>query len=327
MTQEIESAQSVDELRQIPVQELETNEADSQSERNPGRLLAPVLEAFGSRFFQLGLVFLAGLLIGWLVLGWWLWPVQWTNALPWHLQSSYQERYLELVAETFWYSKDIRDARQALEGWDDAELAELLKRAQQNAANDEEHQQFTALAEALQYPTYETSLWSSLSAQKGILVGGAASVMLFAAAGALGVYSLLRSETEAAEEMRDVEDLAEAAAADGEEAEVGGSDDEMPEDVEEGDGLVVGALDEEEADDEEDDDFYDAEEDFYEEGEDVVDSLSAFMFDEEEEDISHLKDLCERLPEVDVSELLDEAQEVARTLRRGIELRARKPRF
>ncbi len=25
---------------------------------------------------------LAGLLVGWLVIGWWLWPVQWTGALP-----------------------------------------------------------------------------------------------------------------------------------------------------------------------------------------------------------------------------------------------------
>jgi len=23
-----------------------------------------------------------GLLVGWLVIGWWLWPVQWTSALP-----------------------------------------------------------------------------------------------------------------------------------------------------------------------------------------------------------------------------------------------------
>ena len=331
MNQEIENAQSVEELRQIPVPRSDADEGDpediSRGDDQHRSLMGRIRATLSSRYLQLGVVFLVGLIIGWLALGWWLWPVQWTNAMPWHLQPVYQEQYLELVAETFWYSKDVRAARQALDGWDKEELAQLLKRAQQQAASDEEHQRVAALAEALQYPTYETSLWSSLSREKGIVGGAVLSILLFAAAGVLAVYSLVQTETEGpGEEIAVVEELSEEAAAE-EVRSAGQTEGDSPEDMEEGDGVVIGAIDEDEEDLEEEEDFYDAEEDFYEEGEDLVDSLSAFMFDEEEEDISHLKDLCERLPEIDVSELLDEAQDVARQLRRGIELRARKPRF
>jgi hypothetical protein len=331
MNQEIEGAQSVEELRQIPVARPDAGEAQPgdalAGEGSHDKFLGRIRASLGSRYLQLGVVFLVGLIVGWLVLGWWLWPIQWTNAMPWHLQPVYQERYVHLVAETFWYSKDVRAARQALEGWDDEELAQLLKRAQQEAVSDEEHEQVAALAEALQYPTYETSIWSSLSREKGIVGGAALSILLFAAAGVLAVYSLVQTETvDSAEEIEPVEELSDEAAVE-EVQQAEQMEDESPEGMEEGDGAVIGAIDEDEEDLDEEEDFYDAEEDFYEEGEDLVDSLSAFMFDEEEEDVSHLKELCERLPEIDVSELLDEAQDVARQLRRGIELRARKPRF
>ena len=327
MNQEIENAQSVEELRRIPVPGPEGEDGDLEADGHKHQLLSKIQGIFGSRYLQLALVFLSGLLIGWLILGWWLWPVQWTNAMPWHLQQPYQERYVELVAETFWHSKDVRAARRALEGWDDDGLAELLRRAQQQADDDEEHKHLRALAEALQYPTYETSLWSSLGSQKGIVGGAAVSILLFTAAGVLGIISLVRTETEGSDDVATVEELPEGAEASDEEFEAGEVPEEMSEEVEEGDGLVIGAIDEDEADLEEEEDFYDAEEDFYDEGEDLVDSLSAFMFDEEQEDVSHLKDLCERLPEIDVSDLLEEAQDVAQQLRRGIELRARDRRF
>ena len=234
---------------------------------------------------------------------------------------------MTLVAETFWYTKDLHQARERLRGGDEEELSTALKRAQQAAMGDEEHQQIAALAEALDFPTYETSLWASLREEKGIVAGAVASVALFTAAGVLGVYSLVRTQPGTPGEIAVADEMLDEAAEGGLDRFADEPTEDVSDDVEEGDGLVIGAIEEDEDLDEEDEDFYDAEEDFYEQGEDLVDSLSAFMFDDDQEDISHLKGLCDRLPEVDVSELLDEAREVARDLRRGIELRAREPRF
>jgi len=292
------------------------------------RGLSSARAVLDSRRLQWALLFAAGLLVGWLVLGWWIWPVQWTNAMPWHLQTVYRERYVTMVAETFFLTGDLREAQTALEGWEPEELKGVLKKLQQEAESDEQRQQVAALASALEFPTYDTSIWSSLRNQKAILGGASVSILLFGAAGALAVYSLVQTKSEggvrlgaAGEGLADDEIAMEEGAGEYDDME------DYPDEVEEGDGLVIGAAEEEEPEGEEEEDFYDAEEDFYEEGEDVVSSLSAFMFDEEEEDVSHLKDLCERLPEIDVSELLEEARELAGELKRGIELRSRESRF
>lgn len=42
----------------------------------------------------LGLVFATGVLLGWLVIGWWLWPVKWNNAEPWLLRPEFQWTYI-----------------------------------------------------------------------------------------------------------------------------------------------------------------------------------------------------------------------------------------
>jgi hypothetical protein len=332
MSEEMRGADALDGLRDVFEEHPEDAGGASDPEAGGEGALMERLSAartvLDSRRVQWALLFAAGLLVGWLVLGWLIWPVQWTNAMPWHLQTFYQERYVTMVAETFWLTGDLREAQTALEGWEPEELKEVLKKLQQESENDEQRQQVAALASALEFPTYDTSIWASLRNQKAILGGASVSILLFGAAGALAVYSLVQTRSEggvrlgvAGEGLADDEIGMEDGA--------GGYDDmeDYPDEVEEGDGLVIGAGEEEESEDEEEDDLYDAEEDFYEEGEDVVSSLSAFMFDEEEEDVSHLKDLCERLPEIDVSELLEEAREVAGELKRGIELRSRESRF
>jgi hypothetical protein len=45
--------------------------------------------------------FILGLFIGLVVLGWGLWPVQWTNAAPSSLQPDYQNDYLRMAVDSF----------------------------------------------------------------------------------------------------------------------------------------------------------------------------------------------------------------------------------
>lgn len=72
------------------------------------------------------IAFLAGLLIGWLVIGWALWPVTWTNALVQDLRPDLRNNYVGMVAESYAQSRNLDVARDRLGGWSDEELAKLF---------------------------------------------------------------------------------------------------------------------------------------------------------------------------------------------------------
>lgn len=61
--------------------------------------------------------FLLGLIIGLPILGWWLWPVQWTDATPGQLAPEYQEIYVRNVAELYAFTGSTSMVTQALGGW------------------------------------------------------------------------------------------------------------------------------------------------------------------------------------------------------------------
>jgi len=103
-------------------------------------------------FPAIGAAFLAGVLLGWLVIGWWLWPVKWTETDPWDLRTEYQERYITLVARDYDRTKDTAQAREALAGWDKGALANLLAVMQDRAPDYETRQQLADLASALELP-------------------------------------------------------------------------------------------------------------------------------------------------------------------------------
>ncbi len=74
-----------------------------------------------------GLVALvAGVLVGWLVIGWTLWPVQWTSVLPADLGPVGREQYLDLVAESYVLNKNLMQAQQRLASFPPAEQPALL---------------------------------------------------------------------------------------------------------------------------------------------------------------------------------------------------------
>jgi hypothetical protein len=67
--------------------------------------------------------FVVGLIIGLVVLGWGLFPVEWTDAGPQHLAEADQELYLRMVAELYAFEGDAEMVRRALGGWEGAEAA------------------------------------------------------------------------------------------------------------------------------------------------------------------------------------------------------------
>jgi hypothetical protein len=52
------------------------------------------------------IAFVIGLIIGLVVLGWWLWPVEWYDASPANLQSGYQEWWMRMAVESYQVDKD-----------------------------------------------------------------------------------------------------------------------------------------------------------------------------------------------------------------------------
>ena len=96
--------------------------------------------------------FLVGLLIGWLVVGWWLWPVQYYDADPVDLREQHRTAYLTMVADSYSVTGDLDTARKRLEGWPKDELAASLsdlttEYMQQGRGN--EAQRLAALANGL----------------------------------------------------------------------------------------------------------------------------------------------------------------------------------
>jgi hypothetical protein len=56
----------------------------------------------------LGLVaFVIGLLIGWMLLGWVLFPVEWTDATPAHLRADLQEDYLRMAIDSYAVNRNV----------------------------------------------------------------------------------------------------------------------------------------------------------------------------------------------------------------------------
>jgi hypothetical protein len=92
--------------------------------------------------------FLIGLLIGWWVIGWWLWPVQWTNAVPADLRAAERDQYLAMVAESYAATRNADLARERVKWWSSEALGQHLVNLQARAgANTPQAAQVQALAE------------------------------------------------------------------------------------------------------------------------------------------------------------------------------------
>lgn len=73
---------------------------------------------------SVAVAFIVGLLIGLVVLGWGLWPVEWTGAGPEHLAPEDQAVYLRTIADAYSLQPgNTQLVQQALGNWPDADVA------------------------------------------------------------------------------------------------------------------------------------------------------------------------------------------------------------
>jgi hypothetical protein len=71
---------------------------------------------------------IVGFLIGLVVFGWWLWPVQWKDAAPVDLQQDYQNIYLNMVAYIYETDSSV-NIDLMLDSWNEEGLAQALNEA------------------------------------------------------------------------------------------------------------------------------------------------------------------------------------------------------
>lgn len=137
------------------------------------------------------LPFIAGLMVGWLLIGWWLWPVQQTNSAPWLMRRDYQERYLRLVAAYYRHTGDLQGTREALKGWDSEKLTTLLR---QMASRTEDTDDIAQLAAALSLPVETRPLANGLLDQDFFLWTILLSASPLVIALVLAIHPLLKGE-------------------------------------------------------------------------------------------------------------------------------------
>ena len=58
---------------------------------------------------------IVGLILGWFVIGWGVWPVKWTDALPHHLNAQEKEEYLRMAIDSYAVNQDPVVAQQRYE--------------------------------------------------------------------------------------------------------------------------------------------------------------------------------------------------------------------
>src|SRR5713226_7657731 len=73
-----------------------------------------------------GIALVVGVLFGWWVLGWGLFPVEYTNGNPPGLAQPYKESWIQMVADSYAIDQDKNLARQRLLGFNDKDVIDTL---------------------------------------------------------------------------------------------------------------------------------------------------------------------------------------------------------
>lgn len=142
------------------------------------------------------LSFIGGLLIGLIILGWWLWPVQWKDAAPVDLEASYRQTYLATVARIS-ETDPSADVRQMLggESWSEDKLKADLNQAYANASDSAAQTRLASLGRKL-----NIDVPGEVPEQAGRGIGGILAVFLIVLIGGSGAFVLLRLRQQAAAE-------------------------------------------------------------------------------------------------------------------------------
>ena len=118
------------------------------------------------------LTFLTGLIIGLLVLGWWLWPVQWTSGAPVDLAKGYRDFYLRAIAIAYSSNAVTADDLQKLvigDKWSVAGLLQEVERLSQESPNPDI---YVRLKGALEFMKSQQSPGATATATPGDTGGG-----------------------------------------------------------------------------------------------------------------------------------------------------------
>lgn len=96
--------------------------------------------------------FATGLLIGWLLIGWWIWPVTWANALPVDLSPEYRRTYVVGIAYAFQATGDVERARREMEALGGGVAQRQALEEALTAASPADRDALIELERALQLP-------------------------------------------------------------------------------------------------------------------------------------------------------------------------------
>ncbi len=69
------------------------------------------------KYWLVAAAFFVGLFIGLVVLGWYVWPVEWTDATPAQLDQVYQDAYVKMTADLYALNGNAEMVQLALGGW------------------------------------------------------------------------------------------------------------------------------------------------------------------------------------------------------------------
>ncbi|MBI2845307.1 MAG: hypothetical protein HYX86_02040 [Chloroflexi bacterium] len=72
------------------------------------------------------LLFVAGLLIGWWGIGWWLLPVEYYDTFPQELRRDYKETYIAMAVDSYHVNQDAALAKERLAGFEPGEVKAIL---------------------------------------------------------------------------------------------------------------------------------------------------------------------------------------------------------
>jgi hypothetical protein len=112
--------------------------------------------------------FVVGLIIGLVVLGWALWPVQWEDAAPSHLHVGYQEDYLRMAIDSYGLRPDSLLAKQRFDDLGEA-APTILADIQANPAPQDLNavNAFSSAAQAVPVAPAETAVVPEEEAEGG----------------------------------------------------------------------------------------------------------------------------------------------------------------
>ncbi|MCE7937992.1 MAG: hypothetical protein DYG90_05220, partial [Chloroflexi bacterium CFX6] len=96
-------------------------------------------------------VFVAGLLVGWIVLGWYVFPVKWVDTTPADLRDDARRTYVQMVADSYGRTNRLDIARERLAWLTPERQAADLAVVAADTADPTAAQSAQALGQALGY--------------------------------------------------------------------------------------------------------------------------------------------------------------------------------